>query len=84
MILAPDCTPGDVLTGTLENEPMLFLCFGRARGINSMNGKDFKGKTRVWTLQEARLSLNVIVKIRDGCVNLWTLENITEVMDTGP
>jgi hypothetical protein len=83
VILAPDCTPGEVLTGKLANEVMLFPWFGRTR-INCMNWKECKWNTRVWTLQEARLSRNAIVKTRDGYVNLWTLEKITEVMKTWP
>jgi len=77
VILAPDCTPGDVLTCKLDNEVLLFPM------DRSMNWKECKWNTRVWTLQGARLSPNATVKTRDGYVNLWTLEQVTQAMDAG-
>ncbi|KAI1178886.1 hypothetical protein F4777DRAFT_536060 [Nemania sp. FL0916] len=77
VILAPDCTPRNVLAGKLDNEVLLFPAFPR------MNWKECKWNTRVWTLQEARLSPNATVKTQDGFVNLWTLEEVTIALDAG-
>ncbi|KAI8629846.1 hypothetical protein F5Y19DRAFT_429863 [Xylariaceae sp. FL1651] len=80
VILAPDCTPGDVLAGKLDSEVLLFpYC----RMDGPMNWKECKWNTRVWTLQEARLSPNATVKTRDGYVNLWTLEQVTQALNAG-